>query len=47
MQNKPPMRDPQTQAAHRRETWLQIILPLLIGALAGGAAFGVTAAAVR
>jgi len=34
MQNKPPMRDPQTQAAHGRETWLQIILPLLIGVLA-------------
>jgi hypothetical protein len=33
MQNKP-TRDPQTQAAHRRETRLQIILPLLLGVLA-------------
>ena len=32
MQNKP-TRDPQTQAAHRRESRLQIILPLFFGVL--------------
>lgn len=34
MQNTPPLRDPLTQAAHRRQTWLQIGLPLLLGLLA-------------
>lgn len=33
MQNTPPSRNPQTQAAHRRESWLQIGLPLLLGIL--------------
>ncbi len=33
MQNTPPSRNPQTQAQHRRESWLQIGLPLLLGTL--------------